>query len=334
MTDIRSGKFAPVYLISGEEVYYIDKLVEALEQSVVPEDEQVFDQNILYGNEVQMEAVIEASTQYPVLASKKLVVLKEAQTMQNAKNQLERLKHYVSKPTPTTVLVVAFKGGKISGTSSMMKTAAKNNEIIVFDSPKIRDYQMPEAIKDFCRTEKIQIEDKAVAMLVDFVGASLDKVVSEIEKLQVAIKREDKKITAVDIEQNIGISKDFNNFELVTAIARRDYPMAMRILKYFADNPKNNPAIVAGATIFGFFQKLVIAHFCHDKTDKALMEALQLKNAYALREIRSGMASYNATQSVNAIHSIRDFDKKSKGIGSTQGEQSLLKELVFSLLTS
>ena len=334
MNDIRSGKFAPVYLISGEETYFVDKIVEALEQSVVPEEEQAFDFTVLYGHDVQMDAVIEAASQYPVLAEKKLVILKEAQTMENARNQLDRLKNYVERPTPSTVLVVAYKGGKINGTSSMMKAAAKNKEIVVFDSPKIREYQMAEAVKDYCRGEKIQIEEKAIAMLVDFVGNSLDKIVSEIGKLQVAVKREDKKITAEDVEQNIGISKDFNNFELVTAISTRNYQRAMLILKHFADNPKGNPAIVTGATIFGFFQKLTIAHFSPDKSEKGLMEALQLKSAYPLREIRTGLGAYNASQCVNAIHRIREFDKKSKGVGSFQNEHALLKELVFGLITS
>lgn len=334
MTDIRSGRFAPVYLISGEESYYVDRIVDALEDSVVPEEEQAFDQTVLFGHDIAMDAVIEAASQYPVLAMKKLVVLKEAQTMQNAKAQLDRLKNYVSNPTPTTVLVVAYKGGKIPGTSSMMKTAAKNKDIVVFDSPRIREYQMPDAVKDYCRAEKIQIEEKAIAMLVDFIGSDLSKIVSEIAKLQVAIKRDDKKINANDVEENIGISKDFNNFELVTAMSTRNYQKAMLILKHFADNPKGNPAIVTGATIFGYFQKLTIAHFSADKTEKGLMQALQLKTPYALREIRTGLNAYNALQCVNAVHRIRDFDRKSKGVGSLQNEHALLKELVFSIITS
>lgn len=334
ISDIDKGKFAPVYLLSGEETYYLDKITERLESRVVAEEEKDFDQTLLFGADSSIELVMEAASRYPMLSPYQLVILKEAQTLQNAKNQIERLKHYVENPTPTTVLAVVFKGGKLNATGAMMKAAAKNEDIVVFHSPKIREYQFADAVKDYCRSEKIQIEEKAVAMLVEFVGNSLDKVVSEIEKLQVALKSDTKKITAADVERNIGISKDFNNFELVNAIAKRDYPMTMRILKHFSDNPKGNPAIVTAATIFAFFQKLTIAHFSTDKSEKGLMEALQLKTPYALREIRTGMTQYNASQCVSAIHQIRLFDTKSKGVGSFQKEHPLLRELIFSIITS
>lgn len=335
ITDIRKGNFAPVYILHGDEPYYFDKIVDALDATVVSEEEKAFDQTSLYGAETEIETVLEAASQYPVLAQKQLVLFKETQTIpKNPKGKLDKLSGYVEHPTPTTVLVIIFKGDKLNATSALLKAAKKNKDVVVFESNRVRDYQVPGLIKDLCREMKLAIDDNAAQMLADYLGNSIEKIVSEIEKLKVAGGSDFKRITTDHIADNIGISKEFNNFELVNAIASRDYVSTMRILKHFEDNPKSNPAIVTAATIFGYFQKLVIMHYTPDKSERSLMNALNLKSAYALKGLTVGLRNYNAVQSINAIHLIREFDVKSKGIGSFQKEHPLLKELVFGIITS
>lgn len=330
---ISRKEFAPVYILMGEEPYYIDKITEALERSVVAEEDKEFDQSVLYGAEVTVGLVLEAAGQFPMWSDQRYVVLKEAQAMTRAKAELDKLKMYISSPNQKTVLCIAFKGEKLNATSELMKAAKKNQSVIVFDSPKIKEWKLGEVVKDYCLSHKIKIEEKAVELLIANVGASLSNLFSELDKLQVAVMGSDKKITADLVSDHIGVSKEFNNFELISAISRRDYFQTLNIFKHFEDNPKANPTIVTASMLFGHFQKLLLAAFNPDKTDKGLMEALQLKTPYALREIRTGLQYYNAAQLVQAIHALREFDTRSKGIASFQKEFPLMQELLLRLLT-
>lgn len=334
LADIKKGKFAPVYILMGEEPYFLDKLAEALEENVVASEDKDFDQTILYGADSNAGIVVEAANRYPLMSEKQLVILKESQAMFRAKAELDKLKSYIENPLPTTVLAIIFKRDKLGATSEIMKAAKKNKEIEVFDSPVIKDYNIAPFVKDYCRDIGIAIEEKALNLLIEFVGNSLDTLFSQIDKLLIATKRKDGRITAEDIEENIGVSKDYNNFELVNAIARREFNKAMKIVQYFIDNPKTNPTVLSAAMIFSFFQKLVIAHFTPDKSEKSLMGVLQAKSAYALKDVKEGLRNYDARQAVKAIDNIREFDTKSKGILSNQDEHQLLKELVFSIITS
>lgn len=331
--DIQNRKTASVYILMGEEPYYIDKIMEVLEQSVVSEEDKEFDLSVIYGSDADAGMIFEAAGRFPMFSEKRLVLVKEAQSMHSAKNQLDKLKPYIERPNDASVLAIAYKGDKLNATSEILKAAKKNKNIIVFDSPKIKEYKIGEVIKDFCFNEKIKIEEKAIEVLIANAGTSLTNLFSEIEKLQLILKGKEQKITADLVHEHIGVSKEFNNFELVSALAHRNYFQAINIVKHFEDNPKNNPTVVTLATIFNFYQKLLIAAFSGDKTDKGLMEALQLKTPYALKEIKVGLKSYNASQLVNSIHAIREFDTKSKGIESVQKEFPLLLELICKLLT-
>lgn len=331
---IKKREFAPVYLLMGEEPYYIDKIMEALEAAVVADEDKEFDQSVIYGADANASMVMEAAGQFPLMSEKRFVALKEAQAMPRAKNEVDKLQTLFINPNPRTVLCIAFKGDKLGATSAIMKAAKKNPSAVVFDSPKIKEYKLGEVIKNYCLSNKVKIEEKAVEMLVANIGSSLSNLFSEIEKLRVAVAgSHDRKITADLVIDHIGVSKEFNNFELVGALSRRDYFQAINILKHFEDNPKANPTIVTASTIFSFYQRLLLAAFNPDKSDKALMEVLQLKTPYALREIRTGLQHYTASHLVQAIHAIRDFDTRSKGIGSYQKEFPLLEELLLRLLT-
>ena len=333
LRDISKGKFYPVYILVGEEPYFIDKLSEALESKVIPEEDRDFNLNVMYGADVQSDSVVTAAQRYPVMAPLQLVMLKEAQTMHQAKGELEKMAGYMLNPTLSTVLVIVFKGEAPGARSEFMKAAAKNSKnVLVFKSNKYRDYEVPNLVSGYCASEKIKIEPGAINMLCEFVGNSLTNLFSEIEKLRIA-NGPDNVITPEVIERNIGYSKDFNNFELINALINRNYTKAMRIVKYFRDNPKNNPTPVTTGVLFSFFQKVVIANFQSDKSDSALMKALGLKNSYGLKDVCRAMKVYNPLQSVRAISLIREFDVKSKGIGSMQKDYDLLLELVFKLST-
>lgn len=331
---IKKKDFSSVYLLMGEEPYYIDLIVEALERSVVKEENQAFDQLIFYGADSDLEVVAASARQYPVMGDRQLVILKEAQTCPGTKIQLDKLAPYIAQPNSKGVFVLAYKGDNLSATSALMKAAAKaGDKVTVFKSPKIRDYQLSGPIKEYCRLKKIAIEEGAVQILIEYIGNSLQKLFGELDKLIVGAGEGAQRITAAMVEENIGISKEFNNFELTKAISAKDYPKTLRILDYFRKNPKNNPSVMTTAVLQKFFSNIVVAHFSADKTDKGLMEALQLKTPYALKEIREGLNMYTPRQSLAAISALRDFDCKSKGIGSLQNEYDLQRELIFKIFT-
>lgn len=316
----------------GEEPYYLDKISKALEESVVEEDFKEFSSVIYYGADAEIEVVAASARQFPAMGQRQLVMLKEAQGMHMAKTRLDKLESYVAKPNKSTVLVIVYKDENLNSTSKLLKAAAKGGAV-VYKSPRTRDSLLIGPIKEYCASIKIGIDEAAANLLAEYIGNPLAKLFGEIDKLKVAIGDDHNRISTADIEKYIGISKDYNNFELTKALTRRDYPLAMKIVKYFKSNPKNNPTVVTTGTLFNFFAKLVIVLFLPERSDKAMMEALDLKSAWSLSEIKIGMNFYNATQAVNAIHALREYDKHSKGIGSNQNEYDLLAELVFRIST-
>lgn len=333
LADIKKRDFAPVYILMGEEPYYLDLIASALENSVVDEADKDFNFSMFFGAEADIETVASTARQFPMMADKRFVILKEAQAMPQAKSQLEYLESYMHKPSENSVLVIVYKGDNLNATSKMMKAAVKNNAVI-FKSPKLKDYNLDTPIKDYCSSRRINIDEKALSLLKEYIGADLSKLFGEIDKLIVASSGKTNRITAELIEENIGISKDFNNFELVSALASKNYSKAVTIIEFFKRNPRQNPTLVTVGILYNFFSKMVLANFSKDKSDSALMNILQLKSPYQLKEIRMGLSRYNSIQSVKAISELRKFDTKSKGINSTTNEFDLLKELIFNIFTS
>lgn len=333
MSAIKRRDFSPVYILMGEESYYIDCIAKALEDSVVDEQDRDFNSVVFYGADADIGSVIGCAQQYPVMPGLQFVALKEAQSMLQARHQLEKLASYVAHPNNSTVLVIVYKGEALPATSKLVKKA-KEAECVVFRSDRLRDYQLAGPIVDYCASKGMGIDEKAVSLLCDYIGNPLSKLFGEIDKLILAGGSDVKRISPDLIEKNIGISKDFNTFELVKALARKDYPKSMMIVEYFARNPKQNPGVMTVATLFSFFSKLFIAAVTKDKSDGSLMAALDLKSAYALKDYRDGLQHYNARQVFAAIHYLREFDVRSKGIGSTQNEYELLKELIFNIFAA
>ena len=331
LTSIRKGDIKPVYLLIGRDTYFIDVILGALERYAISEDDRDFNFNLYYGNESSAEIVVNCAQQYPVMADRKLVILKESQAMFNAKNELDKFCAYVQRPNQHAVLVITYTGEKVAAMTNLKKAAQKGDSVIVECNPP-RDYELPAYVKDYCQDHKISIDDKAVSMLCEYIGAPLSKLFGELNKL-IQIKGGKGRITADDVEMNIGISKDYNNIELTNALRVRDYPKCMAIVKYFRNNPKNNPTVVTTAALFNFFSKIVVAHFLPSKDDTSLMGMLEYKNKYALGDLKTAMKSYPPAKAINAIHHLREFDGKIKGVGSMRNEYDLLQELIFKLMT-
>lgn len=331
LKDIRKGQFAPVYLLMGEEAYYIDMLTELLQKSVVTEEERDFNFTVLYGADVSIDMVVNAARRYPVMADRQIVLLKEAQALNDAKRQLEKLLPYATNPVASTVLVITFKGDTLSATSKFVKEVQKCG--VVFNSERLKEWQLPPVIREYCKEKSIKIDDKSVAMLAEFIGDDLSRLFGEIDKLTVTIADKSQPITPELIERNIGFSKDFNNFELVNAIAARNYVKTMRIVDYFERNPKQNPVVVVTPTLFNFFSNLLLAYYAPDKSEQGLMQQLRLKSSYALKNYITALPLYNARRVIAIISAIRELDCKSKGIKSAQKDYSLLKELIYKIFT-
>lgn len=327
---IRSGHFAPVYILMGDEPYYLDRVTDMLEEQVVNESDKDFDCDIFYGAEADLHSVAMAAQQFPMMGGKRLVILKEAQALTQAKTALDKLEAYVGRPTPSTVFVIVYKGDSLNATSKLMKAAEKSGSV-VFRSDKLKDWELPRAAKVYCAEKRVIIDDKCSSLLADFVGNDLSRLFGEIDKLLVAGAQQTKRIDAELIERNIGISKEFNNFELVNSLATRNYAKAMQIVDYFTRNPRQNPLVMTVALLFGYFSKLCIALSLADRSDASLMAALQAKSPYALREVREGMGRYSFDQARRIIAELRSADCRSKGIESLQNEHAILRELVFAI---
>lgn len=332
IAQIRSDKLAPVYILMGEEAYYIDLLMSHFEKNVIAPDDRDFNLNVFYGNDADYDVVLASVRQFPVLAPRKLVLLKEAQTAFQAKSQLEKFAAYVENPSKSNVLVIAFKGESLNATSKLLK-AAKDSDAVVFTSDAVKPWTLAAHLKDFCAMRKVSVEAKAIDLLCEYIGAPLSKLFGEVDKLIQILGGEGARITCDVIEKNIGISKEFNNFELTKALASKRYTDAVRIISYFEKNPKSNPTEMTAATLFNFFSRLVMAFYCEDKSDAGLMKALGLRSNPALREVKDAMRNYSAAKAVACVHYIREFDAMSKGVGSYQNKYALLKELIFKLFT-
>lgn len=324
---------APVQLLIGEEAFFIDTLVQAFEEKVIPEEDRDFNLNVFYGNDASIEDVISAAQQFPVMADRKLVILKELQSAVNSKAQLDKLAPYINRPNPNSILVVAYKGEPPAASSKLMKAAVGSELTSLFRSAPVKDWQLPAQVKDYCVSIGMQADEKTISLLCDYIGQPLSKLFGEINKLAM-IKGTDKKITAQDVEDHIGISKDYNMFEFTKAIAAKNYPASVKILTYFKKNPKSNPVVMVNANVFNLFQRVVICHFLADKSERAMMDAIGIKTSFQLKDVKLAMQNYNPYQAVNAIHHIRELDAKSKGIGSYQNEFDLLGEMIFKIFTS
>ncbi len=325
--DIRARKFAPIYLLMGDEPYYIDELTNLLTEAVVPEDMRDFNQTILYGLETNVNDVVIASRRFPMMTDHQLIVIKEAQRLA----KIDDLEVYTKSPLASTILVINYKGGTVDKRKKFAATVDKNG--VVFESKKIPDYKMPAFISSFVQEKKLTIDDKSAQMLSDYLGNDLSKLSNELDKLIIALPESQTRITPEIIEQNIGISKDYNNFELLKAVITRDVFKANQIADYFEKNPKNNPMIMTLAILFNFFSNLMICYWAPNKTDNGLAQELGLRSPFMARDYVTALKSYNAFKCMNIISLLRTYDAKGKGVDNpSTPDGQLLKELLYKIM--
>ncbi len=328
LRDIRSGNFKPVYFLMGEESYFIDLITDAIIKHALTDDERDFNQTIMYGTDVaNYGVVVNAAKRYPMMANRQLVVVKEAQQIPN----IELLSFYLKQPLESTVLVINHKHGTVKGKKILSEIEHVG---VLYESKKLYDNQLPTFINNYVADSGRTIELKALQMLADYIGSDLNRLTSELDKLRISMGEGNKRITPDDIERNIGVSKDFNNFELLNAIVTRNVFKANQIVNYFERNPKNNPMIVTISVLFGFFANLLVAYFAPDKSEQGLMQELKLRSTFQARDYITALRNYNAFKCIDVIALLRQYDARSKGIGATSNttEGEMLREMIFKIM--
>jgi DNA polymerase-3 subunit delta len=323
---ILKGNFFPVYLFQGEEAYYIDLLTDLLVEKVLDESERDFNQYVFYGLDSDAGTIINTCKRFPMMSERQLVVVKEGQGLKN----IDDLVHYVKQPSHSTVLVINVKHGKLDGRKKLSGEIAKTG--IVFESKKLYENQIPAFITSYLNKRKVKIDLKSAQLLTDFLGNDLSKITNELEKLILLLPKENPAITSDLIEQNIGISKDFNNFELQKAIANKDILKANRIANYFEQNPKNNPLVLTLAALFNFFSNLMICHYENNKSESNLMSILGFRFSIQITDYMKALQNYKPGKTMQIISLIREFDARSKGVNNASvPDGSLLKELIYKI---
>lgn len=327
LKELRAKQYKPVYYLMGEEPYYIDIIADYITDNVLSETEKEFNQTVVYGSDVDIATVINAAKRYPMMAEHQVVIVKEAQTIRN----MEELSFYLQKPLNSTILVICHKHGVLD---RRKKLAAEIEKIgVLFESKKIKDAQLPAFITSYMKRKGIDVEPKSAAMLAEFVGTDLSRLVGELEKLIITLPQGQKRITPEQIEKNIGISKDFNNFELRSALIEKDVYKANQIVKYFEENPKTNPLQMTLSLLFNFFSNLMLAYYAPEKSEQGIATQLGLRTTWQSRDYMVAMRKYSGVKVMQIIGDIRFCDAKSKGVGnSSLSDGDILRELVFKIL--
>lgn len=329
LADIKKGKYAPIYFLSGEEPYFLDEIADRIEKNALPEDEKAFNQTILYGNDVSMTAVTDTSRRFPMMSQRQVVIVKEAQNIRDFDNLLPYIDHY----QPTTILVFLYKNKKPDKRKGVFKKLNSSPHCVFFESAKLYDNKVPDWIISYCRDKKYMIAPKAAGILSESLGNDLSKVANELDKLMLLLPGGGE-IKENLVEEHTGISKEYNTFELTSAIIAKDHLKANRIVNYFEANPKNNPLVLTITMLFRYFLNLLTYHYQKKSTPSPQEMARLLGiNPYFMRDYTEGAKNYNAMKCANIISWLREYDLKSKGVGNANiSDGQLLKELIFKIM--
>lgn len=326
VTDIKNGNIKPIYFLMGEEPYYIDKIADYIEDTILTEDEKGFNQTIVYGRDVTIDDIVGQAKQYPMMSEKTVVIVKEAQDLSRT---IENLATYAENPLESTVLVLCYKYKSLDKRKKLIKTITKTG--VVLESKKLYDNQVGDWISGVLKGKKYQIEPKASQMLVEFLGTNLSKISNELDKLMLILPQQSI-ITPKHIEENIGISKDYNVFELRKAIGKKEILKCNQIINYFSENPKNNPLVMTISLINGYFTQLLMYHGLKDKSKGSVARALRV-NPYFVDDYVIAAKNYPMRKVSQVIALLREADVKSKGVGAAHiSDGDLLKELLFKIL--
>lgn len=326
ITELKAKKYRPVYFLMGEEAYYIDRISEYIEQHALTEEEKSFNQIVLYGRDTDADTIINTARRYPMMAVHQVVVVKEAQFLKD----IDRLFIYAEHPLKSTILVINYKNKVLDKRLKLAKHLHSMGGL--FESKKLYDNQVPEWIMTYLSQKGYQTVPAATLMLTEFLGADLNKIANELEKLIITLPAGSKKITPEHIEKNIGISKDYNVFEFQNAIADRNNLKAQRIVQHFAKNPGDNSLIMIIGTLGSFFNKLLQYHYSRDKSQQSIASLIKV-SPYFVRQYESAAKRYDRRQVVGIIGLLREFDAKSKGVENVStGNDELLRELTYRIL--
>lgn len=325
--DLKNRIYKPVYYLMGEESYYIDKISEYIAQTVLTDEEKEFNLTVVYGSDTDVATIINAAKRYPMMAERQVVIVKEAQQLKN----IEELVYYVQKPLQSTILVLCHKNGTID---RRKKLAAEVEKVgVLFESKKLKEAQLPGFITSYLKRKSVDIEPKASEMMAEFVGADLNRMAGELDKLVITLPQGVTRVSPEQIELNIGISKDYNNYELRSALVAKDVLKANKIIKYFEENSKTNPIQMTLSVLFGFFSNLMLAYYAPEKTEQGIAAQLGLRSPWQAREYIMAMRQYSGVKVMQIIGEIRYCDARSKGVGnSSLSDGDLLRELIYVIL--
>lgn len=324
---VRAGNFAPVYYLMGEEAYYIDKVSEFIVDTVLKEEEKDFNLTVCYGTDVTADEVINAAKRFPMMAERQVVLVREAQSLPGK----ERLSFYLEHPQPSTVLIFCHKHGVLDKRKKLAADIQKTG--VLFESKKLYDSQLPGFVTTYLRRKGVAMEQNAVMMVCESVGSDLSRLSGELDKLMLALPEGETRIGADFVEQHVGISKDFNNFELVSALVAKDVLKVNRIVKYFNDNPKNFSLQLTLSVMFGFFSNLMVAYYAPQRTEEGIADWVEQPRWQVARNILPAMQKYSGVKVMQIIGKLRETDAKSKGLGNTIATPGdLLKELAYFIL--
>ncbi len=326
ISDLKKRIFKPVYFLAGEEPYYIDVITDFIEEKVLQESEKAFNQIIIYGDDTTIYEITEIARRFPMMASHQVLIVREAQTLK----KIEELAAYLERPLSSTILVINYKYKTPDKRTRFFKLLESQG--LYFESPRLRDYQVPGWIERYLMSRGIKTDPNASGMLTEYLGTDLHKIVNELDKLIITLPANKPVITTSLIEKNIGISKEFNNFELQKAIGEKNILKANMIIRYFAGNQKENPITLTIASLFGFFSKLLTYHYLTDRSRNNVAAALKI-NPYFVKDYESSALKYDVGRTVRIISLLRTYDMRSKGFGDPGTEPGdLLKELVYKIL--
>lgn len=329
MRDLKAKKYAPVYILMGDESYYVDKIADYIADNVLEPDDRDFNQTIIFGADTTAAQIADLCRGYPVMPSPyRVVIVKEAQNLKS----LDALERYFEKPLSSTILVICYKNGTID---KRKKVVGKAQAVgVVFESKKKRDYELPAFIETYLKNKHVAIDPKSCSMIAEHIGADLSRLISELDKVMISLPDDNRRVTPEIVEREIGVSKDFNVFELKTAIIERDVFKANQIVKYFDKNPKAGSLFSCLPLLYSYFQTLMVAFYAPDRNnDNSLAAYLELKSVWGIKDYRVGMRNFTAMKTLQILSKIREIDAKSKGLDNLNTSTGdLMKELIFFIL--
>lgn len=325
LKDLKNGKYSPIYLLHGDEPYYIDKISSYIENNILNDGEKAFNQAVLYGKDTEFKTVVDEARQFPMMASHRVIVIKEAQDMRSLKN----LAAYAEKPSPQSIVVINFKHKKFDARTKLAKAIKANG--VLFQSKKLYDNQVQGWITSYISDKGYSISPDAAMITAEYLGSDLNKVANEMDKVIVNLKDE-KTISADLIKEMVGISKDYNVFELQKAIGTMNTEKVFRIVDYFAANPKSNPLVMVLSNLFGYFSKVYIAAYHGKKSDNELKTLLGLPTPYFVKDYRVAAQNFKGQRLINIFEALKEADLKSKGVGARNLEpKAILRDFMITV---